>query len=188
MTRRDRLRAEMFSQIKRTARALLATGGPSAMSVRAIAREIRITPAAIYRYHPSLHTLTVAVQDDILDELTACLEAVRARADHPAISFRDVARTFRHWALENPAEFWLLFAHPDRTCPSPRVREFIACLVAGSAGSRQVTVGAAWSRMYGLVATELSGHLDLAPATADALFEQALDDLSPRPVPAPRSP
>jgi AcrR family transcriptional regulator len=187
MTRRDRLRAEMLSQIKRTARALLATGGPSAMSVRAIAREIRVTPAAIYRYHPSLHTLIVAVQDDILDELTARLEAVRPRAtpDHPAIRLRDMARTFRLWALENPAEFWLLFAHPDQTCPSPRVREFIAYLVADSA---HVAVGAAWPRMYGLVATELSGHLGLLPEAADALFEEALEDLSPLPVPGPRVP
>lgn len=182
MTRRDRLRAEMLSQIKSTARALLAVGGPSAMSVRAIAREIRVTPAAIYRYHPSLRTLIIAVQDDIIDELTARLAAVRARADHPAVRFRDVARTFRHWALENPAEFWLLFAHPGQTCPSPRVREFIAWLVADSA-----CVTVSWSRLYGLVGSELSGHLDLPPATADALFEQALDDLSPLPVPAPRS-
>lgn len=182
--RRERLRAEMVGQIKRTARALLAAGGPSAMSVRAIAREIRVTPAAIYRYHPSLHTLVAAVQDDILDELTARLEVVRARAERPATRLPDMARTLRHWALGNPAEFRLLFDHPeqDTLYPSPRMREFIAYLVADSARP------GAWPRIYGLIATELSGHLDLSPAAADALFEQALDELSPLLVPAPRSP
>ncbi len=188
MTRRERLRAEMISQIKRTARALLAAGGPSAVSVRAIAREIRVTPAAIYRYHPSLHTLVAAVRDDILDELTARLEAVRARADHPATRLHEMTRTFRHWALHNPAEFWLLFDHTEQVMfrssrpphPSPRMREFIVYLVADSARS------GAWPRIYGLIATELCGHLDLSPAAADALFEQALDELSPSsPAPAP---
>jgi hypothetical protein len=62
------------------------------------------------------------------------------------------------------------------------MREFIAYLVADFARSD------AWPRMYGLVATELSGHLDLPPEAADALFEEALEDLSALPIPVPRSP
>ena len=52
--RRERLRREMTDEIIGTARALLEKDGPSAISVRAIARQVGVTGPAIYRYYPSL--------------------------------------------------------------------------------------------------------------------------------------
>jgi len=118
-TRRDRLRAEMFGQINGNARLLLRAGGAQAVSLRAIAREIGITPAAIYRYYPNLQALIDALHEDILGELVTRIEL--ARDEHPGdraeIRIGEMARAFRRWALGHPAEFWLALGpdSPGRT-------------------------------------------------------------------------
>jgi AcrR family transcriptional regulator len=108
-TRRERLRAEMLTQIKGNARLLLTAGGAHAISLRAIAREIGITPAAIYRYYPNLKALIDALHDDILGELDTQIQFVRDQNpdDHPMVRLGKMARVFRRWALDHPAEFWL---------------------------------------------------------------------------------
>lgn len=48
--RRARLRAEAIQEIKTIALKLLAEGGPDAISLRAIAREMGMTAGALYGY------------------------------------------------------------------------------------------------------------------------------------------
>jgi len=48
--RRERLRTATVAEIKDGARRLLVTGGPQAISLRAIARDMGMTAPAIYRY------------------------------------------------------------------------------------------------------------------------------------------
>jgi len=48
--RRERLRTATVAEIKDGARHLLVTGGPQAISLRAIARDMGMTAPAIYRY------------------------------------------------------------------------------------------------------------------------------------------
>ncbi|HJY58466.1 MAG TPA: helix-turn-helix domain-containing protein [Streptosporangiaceae bacterium] len=52
MRRRDRRRQETID-IKDTARHLLAGGGPSGISMRAIARHLAMTASAVHYYLPS---------------------------------------------------------------------------------------------------------------------------------------
>jgi AcrR family transcriptional regulator len=59
--RRERLRREMTDEIIGTARVLLEKDGPSAVSLRAIARQVGVTAPAIYRYYPSLDALMSAL-------------------------------------------------------------------------------------------------------------------------------
>jgi predicted transcriptional regulator len=47
---RERSRAEITRQILDTARRHLATDGASGLSLRAIARELGMSPSAVYRY------------------------------------------------------------------------------------------------------------------------------------------
>jgi AcrR family transcriptional regulator len=118
-TRRDRLRADMFTRIKGNARLLLTAGGARAVSLRAIAREIGVTPAAIYRYYPNLQALIDALHEDILGELVTRIQAVRDQypEDCATIRIGEMARAFRWWALEHPAEFWLALG-PDPAGPA----------------------------------------------------------------------
>jgi len=62
-SRRERLRNATLADIRHAARAQLAAGGPAAVSLRAIARDLGMTAPAIYRYFPSLDALMQAVQD-----------------------------------------------------------------------------------------------------------------------------
>ncbi|MGH3203101.1 MAG: TetR/AcrR family transcriptional regulator [Streptosporangiaceae bacterium] len=96
--RRERLRREMIDEIIGTARLLLEKDGPSAISVRAIARQVGVTGPAIYRYYPSLNALMSALSESVISELCAAVESARDQSG-------GMAREFRGWALDHPASF-----------------------------------------------------------------------------------
>lgn len=111
-TRRERVRDSTVAEIKSTARALLVSEGPDALTLRAIAREMGMTPTALYRYFPSHDDIVVALCHDVLDELTATLAAARdtVDTDDPVGRLMAACREFRRWSLANPREFHLTFA------------------------------------------------------------------------------
>ena len=53
LSRRDRMRVATTEEIKQTARRILVSEGPDAVSLRAIAREMGMTAPALYRYFGS---------------------------------------------------------------------------------------------------------------------------------------
>jgi AcrR family transcriptional regulator len=129
-TRRDRLRAATTEEIIETARRLLVTRGPDAVSLRAIAREMGMTAPGLYRYFGSHEELIRHVIADIFTELrNAIEEAMRAHqapddADpaglpaHLAAKMVAACRAFRGWALEHTGEFGLIFGVPLPGYPS----------------------------------------------------------------------
>jgi len=99
-------------EIKATARTLLVQDGPDALTVRAIAREMGLTPPALYRYFAGHEELVTAMCGDVLAEITAALEVSRdtvGRGD-PVGRLMATCRGFRGWALAHPREFQLTFA------------------------------------------------------------------------------
>src|SRR6202035_5439590 len=96
--RRERLRREMIDEIIGTARLLLEKDGPSAISVRAIARQVGVTAPAIYRYYPSLDALMSALGESVVSELCAAVESARDQSGCNALQFRGLA-------LDHPASF-----------------------------------------------------------------------------------
>ncbi len=116
-TRRDRQRAATVAEIKAAARRLLVGGGVAAVGLRAVARELGLTPPALYRYFPSHEALISALIADLYDELTAALMALQDNDADPDLGARLylLANGLRDWALAHPAEFGLLFgtAIPD---------------------------------------------------------------------------
>ena len=80
LNRRDRVRAATTMEIKQTARRILVSEGPDAVSLRAIAREMGMTAPALYRYFGSHEELIKYVIADIFTELTADLQAAIAVA------------------------------------------------------------------------------------------------------------
>ena len=113
-TRRDRSRFDTDQQIRTVARALLVSQGRQAVTLRAIAREMRITAPALYRYYDSFDDLIQQVCTDICAdmavELTERLAAVPA--DDTTGQVFAVCRGFRAWAVRHPQEFSLVFATP----------------------------------------------------------------------------
>src|SRR5436309_5397370 len=77
-SRRDRQRAATLAEIKAAARRLLVSGGTSAVGLRAVARELGLTPPALYRYFPSHEALISALIADLYDELTTALMSLQS--------------------------------------------------------------------------------------------------------------
>jgi AcrR family transcriptional regulator len=113
-TRRERLRAATLDEIKQAARQLLVEGGPAAISLRAIARAMGLTPAALYRYFPNLEALAASLCADLYDECTTHLEQARDACPAGDLSgqLHAVCREFRRWSTAHPAEFGLMFGSP----------------------------------------------------------------------------
>jgi AcrR family transcriptional regulator len=116
-TGRERRRAATVAEIKVAARRLLVSGGVAAVGLRAVARELGLTPPALYRYFPSHEALLGALIADLYDELTTALMQLQETDADPDLGARLylLANGLRDWALAHPAEFGLLFgtAIPD---------------------------------------------------------------------------
>jgi AcrR family transcriptional regulator len=113
-TRRERLRQELTQDIKDTALAQLAAGGPSAITLRGIARELGVSPAALYGYFASLDDLfTVLIADGFIDQAETVEAVIASRADQP-VQDRMLAAlyAYRQWALDQEARFRLLYFSP----------------------------------------------------------------------------
>jgi AcrR family transcriptional regulator len=113
-SRRERLRRAAVADIKDAGRRLLVAGGPTAISLRAIARDMGMTAPAIYRYFESLDALVLAIVADLFEELRRTVETVAEEHadDHPLTRIAHMARGFRRWSLVHPAEFTLMFGSP----------------------------------------------------------------------------
>jgi AcrR family transcriptional regulator len=112
LSRRERLRAEAFAEITELAMAQVAEGGPAALSLNGIAKQMRMSGPAIYRYFASrdelLMKLVVDVYGDLAETLGQALEQARRR--RPDARVRAVADAYRRWALEHPGQYPLLLA------------------------------------------------------------------------------
>jgi AcrR family transcriptional regulator len=112
-SRRDRRRQETITGIKTAARTQLAEGGPTGISLRAIARQPDMTPSAAHYYFPGrealLHALIVDGRDMLAVALRARYEQTRPLPAHER--WIAVTRAHRAWALEHPSEYLLLYGH-----------------------------------------------------------------------------
>jgi AcrR family transcriptional regulator len=112
--RRERLRAETTAEIKDVALALMASGGPDAITLRAIAREMGMTANAIYGYFATRDDLVTALINDVYTDLADAVDSAREAtpATDPAARIEAWANAFRTWALANPQGFRLIYGDP----------------------------------------------------------------------------
>ena len=111
-TRRERVRAQTRDEILAAARRLVARG--EGLSLRAVAREVGMTPPALYRYVEGHDDLLDLVGGALYDELIVVLEQARDSVPPDELPTRLtlMAHAFRGWALEHRHEYALLFANP----------------------------------------------------------------------------
>ena len=178
--RRERLRAETTADIKKVALALMASGGPDAITLRAIAREMGMTANAIYGYYATRDELVTTLIADLYTSFVDGAEAARDTRPAKDAAGRILAwaEAFRQWALANPAGFRLVYGDPVPGYQAPpegaaAEAEQRACmgltgLVAGawpSAEKTQTHEEYQWSDFDpGLVATIRDQFPDLPPA------------------------
>ena len=104
----------MNADIKDCACRQLAEGGPPAVTLRGIAREIGVSPAALYGYFDSLDALFTALIVDGYEDLADAVAGGRGQPGTPGVRLLESTRAFRRWALAHPARFRLLYFSP---CP-----------------------------------------------------------------------
>ena len=107
-TRRDERRVQTVREIKSLAMAQVSEGGPDAVSLSAIVREMSMSPAAVYRYFASRDALLADLVVDAYDELADSLAALGSTGtaeDHLAA----VLHGLRAWAQRHPNSYRLIF-------------------------------------------------------------------------------
>ncbi len=199
---RDRFRAQMRSEVKDLALRQLATGGPQALSVNAIAKDLGVSGPALYRYFDGRDALLTELILDAYADLTAAMAT--------SSDLRSLAVAYRAWALAQPHRYRLLFAaplpgydtHDPRLVAAATEAMRVLLTVAGSrdpgdesltaqleawAGSRGLTGIApgraldaiiGWSRLHGLVSLEIEGNWAAMGLDPDRLFAREVDALS----------
>jgi AcrR family transcriptional regulator len=100
--------------IKETAWKQIAESGAAALSLRAIARELKITAPAIYNYFPDRDALVTAL---IIDAYTSFGDSqIEARDAFPVEDMvgrmRAVGVAYRKWAHAHPQRYQLIFGTP----------------------------------------------------------------------------
>jgi len=111
---RARVRDELTREIKAAARGQLAEQGSSALSLRAVARELGMVSSAVYRYFPSRDDLLTALIVDAYNAVGDAAETAASAVRPADLSGRFLAATkaFRLWALEHRHEYALIFGSP----------------------------------------------------------------------------
>src|SRR5512134_3230876 len=100
--------------IRDTAWKQIAEFGAASLSLRAIARELKISAPAIYNYFPDRHALVTAL---IIDAFTSFGDwQIEARdsisADDPAERMKAIGLAYRAWAHKYPQRYQLIFGTP----------------------------------------------------------------------------
>ena len=144
-TLRARVRAEMTAEIKRTALDHLAADG-SALSLRAVARDMGMVSSALYRYFPSRDDLLTALIIDAYDALGLAAEQADAafaeRSDSTG-RWLAVGHAIRAWAVARPHEYALIYGSPipgysapqDTIAPANRPVVVLAGIVTDAAAA-----------------------------------------------------
>ncbi|WP_253663030.1 TetR/AcrR family transcriptional regulator [Williamsia maris] len=152
-------RAATIDEIKRRSREKLADAGHGGLSLRAVARDMRMSSAAIYRYFPNHSDLVTALCIDAYTALADTIdETRRSRGDNPTSD--QIAAAFaaaRAWAKAFPHDFALIFGTPVPGYHAPAE-------ATGPAAARAVTTMA---QMYAEAFTSGAAQPEPLPAVLD---------------------
>ena len=109
---RERRRADTVAEIKSIALAHLAAGGPDALSLRAVARDVGVSVQALYHYFDSRDALVTALVTDAFTSLGDAVEAGGASGSTQVERIVGAGLAYRRWAYEHRAAFLLALGVP----------------------------------------------------------------------------
>ena len=148
------------------------TGGPSAIALRVLAKEVGVSPTAAYRHFASLHHLVAAVSQRAREQMATRMAEAMAQVDHPDPSeraWRRLAangRAYVRFALDEPSLFATAFApclalppredDPDAWGLLVGALEDLANLGELAPGTRATAPFVAWAAVHG--AAEILGR------------------------------
>lgn len=176
---------------------LLETRGPGGaqddLGLREVAREVGVSPTAIYRHFPDKEALKSALAAAGLARLAGRQEQASAQAGGGAAGFQARGLSYVQFAAEHPVLFRLVFSHaqpddvldasPDTVSAAMRgLREDIARLMppGWTAAQRKTAALHAWALVHGLALLVLDRQI---PADW-ALIERVLSGFNALATPA----
>ncbi|HEX9342462.1 MAG TPA: TetR/AcrR family transcriptional regulator [Actinomycetota bacterium] len=119
----ERLRDEILAA---AARLLIETGDESAVSIRAVAAAVGVTPPSIYLHFGDKNELLRAVCSEQFRQLAERNEAAAASTDDPVEALRRCGRAYVAFGLENPEAYRILLMCHDREGPERAQPEAVA--------------------------------------------------------------
>ena len=113
-TLREERREETLQQIKHLAWQQMNQQGPANLSLRAIARDMRLSSAAIYRYFENREDLLTELCKDAYQHQVAALQTLppAAPGEDPVQRILQLSRLYRQWSHHNPEKFALIYGTP----------------------------------------------------------------------------
>ena len=182
--RREQGRREMRGAILDEARRLLTEEGAAALSMRAIARALGYSPAALYEYFPSREHIFAALYFEGAGGLAGQLRTVRESmpADSSVhATLNKMGRAYRDYAQQHPELFRLVFGDSARhgQRPSndlgerPGFDDLVAAIEHGiatgevDAPTAEPIAVACWSIVHGFVVLEIAGFLGRVEAVEE---------------------
>ena len=165
---------------------ILRKEGPSALSLRAVARAAGVSEAAPYRHFNDRRQLVAAVAEAGFRRMEQAMLAAMQRNSREGL--RGVARAYVAFALENPAEYRVMFGQEvANTEDLPGLREtsrsvlgFVAQGIGMLQNAGLIGVGepalmavVTWAQLHGLVMLALDGQSAGVAPSIDAQVEEA---------------
>lgn len=186
--------AEEKARIAVAARDLFETGGPDAVTLRAISKLLGCSPMQPYRYYPDGKAeILAAVRTDAFSRFALWLEAIPDQTADDIGQLEAYCHAYVQFALDDPASFRLMFgqeltdeagedSYPELAAAAARVRAPVIDVIhrvvtthRADVEPRQVAQ-VLWASVHGLVMLHLSGHLrygapieNLLPVMIDTL-------------------
>lgn len=142
------------------------------LSLRELARDVGVSPAAIYRHFPDKNALMAALAVEGLERMAAAQRQATQAAGGGKAGFLASGVAYVRFAVDNPALFRLVFgavqacdpldAPIDRVASAMRgLREDIEALVPADmpAADRKASALHAWALVHGLAQLVLDGQI-----------------------------
>ena len=114
LTRRERQRAATVEEIREVARGLMREQGTTDVRFTDIAKEMGMTPPALYRYYADRDALLTDLITEAYNELGREVAEAREKRDPDDIGGRWIAAgtAYRDWARREPQQFALILGMP----------------------------------------------------------------------------
>lgn len=161
---------------------IVSTSGPSALTVRDVARRAGTSSSAVYALFGSREALLGEVAEEGFRRFAAHLAAVPT-TDDPGADLLALGLAYRTSALADPHFYRVMFERTpaDRVAAPDRatfrvLRDAVARLLAARAadgGADEPALGL-WAQVHGLVALELAGLLPGTPKDRAERYERVL--------------
>ena len=147
------------------------------VSLRALAREVGVSPTAVYRHFPDKQALMESLALEGLNRLGAAQLAAAEKAGGGPSGFAETGRAYVRFALAHPALFRLMFTQGDPISDhqaSDPARELLTAntrMLAGDRKNAERLALQAWSIAHGIAMLMLDGRIPADDELIDVLLD-----------------